>query len=88
MIFKNNRTFDLLKWSVLIAIPACTTAYTQLANILGWPYGREVAEASAIICTLLGTLLGISNAAYYKQQPPNPEQDLEVEESEEDGGLG
>lgn len=93
MIFKNNKVYDILKWSVLIAIPATATAYTQLANILGWAYGREVAEASAIICTLLGTLLGISNRAYYNQLPEqdpaaDPEQDLEVEESSDQGGLG
>lgn len=87
MIFK-NKTYDVLKWSVMIAIPAIATAYTQLSNILGWPYGQEVAESSIIICTLLGTLLGISNVAYYKQLPEDPEPDLTVEENQDEGGLG
>lgn len=78
MIFKNN-TYDILKWITMIAIPACATAYTQLAGVLGWPYAQEVAECAVIICTLLGTLLGISNAQYYKQYPRTPESAYELD---------
>ena len=60
----SNTVFDVLKCSVLVAIPAFTTAYVGLSAIWGWPYAEEVAKTSAIVCTLLGALLGISTMQY------------------------
>jgi hypothetical protein len=62
----SNKIYDILKWCVMIAIPALTTAYVGLAAVWGWPYAEEVAKTSAVICTLLGALLGISTAQYNK----------------------
>lgn len=67
----SNRVYDILKWCVMIAIPALTTAYVGLSGVWGWPYAEEVAKTSAVICTLLGALLGISTAQYNKQEPPD-----------------
>ena len=67
----SNRVYDVLKWCVMIAIPALTTAYVGLSGVWGWPYAEEVAKTSAVVCTLLGALLGISTAQYNKQEPPN-----------------
>ena len=67
----SNRVYDTLKWCVMIAIPALTTAYVGLSGVWGWPYAAEVAKTSAVICTLLGALLGISTAQYNKLEPPN-----------------
>lgn len=58
--------YDVLKWVVMIVIPALTTAYVGLAAVWAWPYAEEVAKTSAVICTLLGALLGISTAQYNK----------------------
>ena len=66
-----NSLYDTLKWIVMIVIPALTTAYVGLSGIWGWPYAEEVAKTSAVVCTLLGTLLSISTAQYNKQEPPN-----------------
>lgn len=62
----SNKTYDTLKWIVMICIPALTTAYVGLAAVWGFPYAEEVAKTSAVICTLLGALLNISSAQYYK----------------------
>lgn len=67
----SNKWYDALKWIVMIAIPALTTAYVGLSGVWGWPYAEEVAKTSAVICTLLGALLGISTAQYNKSQPPD-----------------
>ena len=64
----SNRTYDILKWLVVICIPACTTAFVGLDKVFGWGYAEEVAQISAIVCTLLGSLLGISTAQYNKSQ--------------------
>jgi len=66
----SNRMYDVLKWVVIIAIPALTTAYVGLAAVWGFPYATEVAKTSAVICTLFGALLGISTAEYNKEKPP------------------
>ena len=60
----DSKIYDWLKWCVLVFIPALTTAYVGLSAIWGWPFAEEVAKTSAIICTLLGTILGISNLQY------------------------
>ena len=67
----SNKVYDILKWVVMIAIPALTTAYVGLSGIWGWPYAEEVAKTSAVVCVLLGALLGISTAQYNKQEPPD-----------------
>ena len=61
-----NKAYDVLKWISMIVIPALATAYVGLAAIWGWPYADEVAKTAAVVCTLLGALLGISTAQYYK----------------------
>lgn len=66
----SNKLYDWLKWTVVICIPALTTAYVGLDSLFGWGYGEIVAKCSAILCTLLGTLLGISTAQYNRQNPP------------------
>ena len=71
MFLLSNKLYDALKYCVMVAIPALTTAYVGLSGIWGWPYAEEVAKTSAVVCTLLGTLLSISTAQYNKQEPPN-----------------
>ena len=73
-----DRIYDVLKWLVLVVIPAFTTAYVGLSAVWGWPYAEPIAKTSAIVCTLLGSILGISTIAY------NKENDTSVEEDEEE----
>ena len=67
MIISNSKIYDALKWTVMILIPAATTAYVGLSAIWGWPYAEEVAKTSAVICAFLGAILGISNIQYNKE---------------------
>lgn len=62
----NSKVYDILKWITMIVIPALATAYVGLSAIWGWPYADEIAKTTAVICTLLGALLGISTAQYNK----------------------
>lgn len=61
-----NRLYDILKWIALICIPALATFYSALAPIWGWPYADEIAKTAIAVCTLIGALIGISTAQYYK----------------------
>lgn len=73
MFLLSDAWYTFLKWLTMVVIPACTTAYVGLAAVWGWPFAEEVAKTSAVVCTLLGALLGISTAQYNKQEPPDDE---------------
>jgi hypothetical protein len=60
----SDRLYNVLKWLVLVCIPALTTAYVGLDAIFKWGYADTVAKVSAIVCTLIGSLIGISTAEY------------------------
>ena len=62
-----DKWYDVLKWIVMVCLPALTTAYVGLDKLFGWGYAAEVAQTSAIACTLIGALLGISTAEYRKE---------------------
>ena len=58
--------YDVLKWIVMIVLPAISTAYVGLAAIWHWPMADEVAKTCSVVCVMLGALLGISTAEYNK----------------------
>ena len=60
--------YDVLKWIVMIVLPALSTAYVGLAAIWQWPMADEVAKTCSVVCVLLGALLGISTAEYNKSK--------------------
>lgn len=60
--------YDVLKWFVMIVLPALSTAYVGLAAIWQWPMADEVAKTCSVVCVLLGALLGISTAEYNKSK--------------------
>ena len=63
-----DKMYDILKWITMIVLPALATAYVGLSAIWGWPFADEIAKTTAVICTLLGALLGISTAQYNKMK--------------------
>ena len=63
----SNKWFDIMKWCVLVFIPALTTLYVSLGGIWGFPYATEVAKTSTAVCAFLGAILGISNLAYKQE---------------------
>lgn len=63
-ITMSDTVYDILKWCVLVFIPAATTAYVGLSAIWHWPFAEEVAKTSAVVCAFLGAILGISNLQY------------------------
>ena len=63
----SNKTYDILKFIAMILLPALGTLYFALASIWNLPYGEEIVGTITAIDTFLGTLLGISNAKYKKE---------------------
>ena len=60
----NNKIYDLLKWMVVIVIPAITTLYAVIDRLFGWGYAEIVTTISAATCTCIGAIIGISTAQY------------------------
>lgn len=68
MIKLPDKVYNVLKWLVLIVIPALTTFYVTLDKIFGWNLAEYVAPISAATCALIGSIIGISTASYYQEQ--------------------
>ena len=64
----SNRTYDWLKYLVIIVLPALGSAYTGLAKIWPLPYASEIPATIMVICTFLGAILCISTAQYNAAQ--------------------
>lgn len=62
----NSKVYDILKWVVMIVLPALSALYVGLGSIWGWPYIEQVAGSISCVTVFLGALLGISTASYNK----------------------
>ena len=63
-----NKVYDILKWIVVIVLPAVGTLYTLLAGTWGLPYADQITTTILGVDTFLGTILMISNVQYNKQK--------------------
>jgi hypothetical protein len=63
----SNKLYDVLKWVVMIVLPAISTLYVALAGIWGWPYADEAAGTIGAITTFMGAVLMFSTAQYNKK---------------------
>ena len=64
----SNKVYDILKWIVMIVLPALGTLYFALAGIWGFPYGDAIVGTITAIETFLGAVLCISTAQYNKNK--------------------
>ena len=62
-----SNVYDILKWLVLIVIPALTTLYAVLDRTFNWGMAETVTTISAAVCTCIGAIIGISTAQYNKE---------------------
>ena len=62
----SNKLYDILKWLVIIVLPAVSTLYAALSAVWGWPHSDEVVTTSTAVDTFLGAVLCISTATYNK----------------------
>lgn len=64
----SNKTYDILKWIALVALPAVSALYLGLSGLWNLPYGEQIASTISLVDACLGALLGISSAQYAKNQ--------------------
>lgn len=60
----DDRTYDRLKYIVLIVMPAFATFTGVLGLSFGWPVTDLIITIMTAVITLLGTVLGISSYNY------------------------
>ena len=61
----DNKVYDVLKWVSLLAIPT-VTLITSISESLGYAHGSELAAIVSALGVFAGTVIKISNDAYYK----------------------
>lgn len=64
----SNKVYDVLKWIVMIVLPAIATLYFALAGTWGLPYADEIVKTITAVDAFLGALLGISTVQYNKKK--------------------
>lgn len=67
MIFKNNKIYDVIKWILLVVIPALNILITGLCSLYGWTWGPIVVGTIDLFAVFFGTILGIGSVKYKKQ---------------------
>lgn len=64
----SDKLYDILKWLVLVVVPALTTFYVVLDKTFGWGLAEVVTTISAAACACVGAIIGISTAQYNKEK--------------------
>ena len=60
----NENVYKLLKWALMIVVPALITLISTLGTIYGWDTST-ITLTIAAIATFLGVITGISNRNFY-----------------------
>ena len=71
MLTLKDSVYDILKWMVIIALPAVATLYAALAAVWGWPYSEQIVTTINAVDTFLGAVLCISSVNYHKEDKNN-----------------
>ena len=64
----NNKTYDLLKYVALIALPAIQVFWLTIGKIWNISYTVEIGATIGAVALLLGTLLGVSTKNYLAEK--------------------
>lgn len=62
----NDKTYNVLKWVVMIVLPAIAALYSTLSLLWGFPYMEQIVGTITAIATFLGAMIGVSTANYNK----------------------
>lgn len=79
----SDKFYNVLKWVIVIVIPAAETALISYGELFNWPTADIIAKALIIAATFLGASFCISSANYYAKKA-NGKVSLVPEEDEQD----
>lgn len=63
-----DRVYKVMKWLVVIVLPAIGTLYAALSAVWGWPRSQDVVTTITAVDTFLGAVLCISTVNYNKAE--------------------
>lgn len=63
-----QKAYEIIRWVVIIVIPALITLYGVIGNTLNIPYTEVVLTIAGAVDVFLGTIFGISKISYDKRQ--------------------
>lgn len=64
----SGRTYDVLKWVAMLALPAFATLISTVGAIWQIPYTEEISRTVVAVNAALAAVLGISSVNYHKDQ--------------------
>lgn len=80
----SNKTYDILKWVAIVAIPALEALWLTIGKVWNFPYLTEIGATIAAVGVFLGALLGVSSYNYKKMQGEPMDFIEDIEEVGED----
>lgn len=70
-----DKVYDVLKWLILIFVPALITFISGLGAILGFDTS-VITAIIALVATFIGSLIGVSTKAYNKEKEQKEDEDV------------
>ena len=68
MVKMKNKTYNILKWLVIVVSPAVTTLLMTLYSIWGWNIPIEaIVGTITAVTTFIGVIIGVSSLNYQKE---------------------
>lgn len=64
----SNRLYDTLKWIAQVFLPALITLWGVIGTACDIPYTDIITTIAIGVDTFLGSILGISSRAYYREE--------------------
>ncbi|MBR7928325.1 phage holin [Aerococcaceae bacterium zg-ZUI334] len=62
----SNRLYDVLKWLVLIGLPALAVLVKGLGDIYGWFQAEQMVALTNLIAMFIGSLIQLSSHHYHQ----------------------
>lgn len=69
-----NKTYDYLKWVVVVLLPALGTLIGTIGTSFNWEYTQATLVIVTAVTTFLGVCIGISTANYNSVDKTNEEE--------------
>lgn len=60
----NDNFYSILKWLVVLVLPAAATLYNVLAELWSLPFATEISQTILAVDAFFGAVIGISTAEY------------------------
>lgn len=73
----SNKVYDILKWVVMIVLPALATLIRVIFPIWNIPYGEQISASIMAVDAFLGACLGVSHIQYKAKKELDEAQELE-----------